>query len=162
MPQNKSTDRFVVLVSLLVAMLLRIVPLPKEWFVFNPDWVLLFMIYWAIAIPERVGVWHAWFSGLLCDVLTGRLMGQHALAYSIIVFVCVKLHLRLRSYALYYQAVAVLPLLLVSQLVVLLTQNIKAASAVDVVYWMPSLMGALIWPVIFKSLRLVRRHYKIT
>jgi len=161
MPQNKSSAGLVVLASLLVAMLLRIIPLPKELFFYNPDWVLLFLMYWAIAIPERIGVWHAWFIGLLSDVLTGRLMGQHALAYSVVVFVCVKLHLRWRSLPLSQQAVSVLLLLLVSQLLVFLTQGIKGITSVGIAYWLPSLAGALVWPAIFKSLRWVRRHYHI-
>ena len=65
MPPNKATLSLVVLASLLLAMVLRIIPLPKEWFVYNPDWVLLFLIYWAMAVPERVGLGYAWCVGLL-------------------------------------------------------------------------------------------------
>jgi len=129
MPPNEATTRMVVLASLLLAMVLRIIPLPMEWFVYNPDWILLFLIYWAMAIPERVGVGYAWCLGLLSDVLTGRMLGQHALAYSVVVFVCVKGHRRLRSYPLYQQSLLVLLLLLANQLLIFWTQNIKAAGA---------------------------------
>ena len=159
MPPNKATPRLVVLASLLLAMVLRIIPLPKEWFIYNPDWVLLFLIYWAMAVPERVGLGYAWCVGLLVDVLTGRMLGQHALAYSVVIFMCVKLHSRWRPYPPYLQAFSVLLLLLVGQLLIFCTQNIKAASSVSIIYWLPSLVGALLWPAILLALRRVRRHY---
>jgi len=161
MLQSKVATKLVVLASLLVAMVLRILPLPKEWFVYNPDWVLLFLIYWAIAIPERVGVGHAWCVGVSSDVLTGRMLGQHALAYSVVAFVCVKLHTRLRAYPLYQQVLPVFLLLLVNQLLIFWTQNIKGAHSTELIHWSPSLAGALVWPAIFTTLRRVRRYYNI-
>ena len=60
------------------AFMLAIMPLP-DWAVeFRPDWVTLVLIYWAMAVPTRVGVTVAWFAGLLLDVSYGTLMGQHA------------------------------------------------------------------------------------
>ena len=161
MSKNEMAFRLAVLASLLLGMVLRIMPLQRELFVYNPDWVLLFLIYWALAIPERVGLGYAWCMGLLVDALTGRTLGQHALAYSVIVFISVKLHSRLRSYPLYQQGVLIFMLLLVNQLLVFLTQNGKSAGAIGMVYWLPSLVGALVWPVVFLTLRRVRRRFPI-
>lgn len=151
----------VIFVSLSLAMILRIVPLPQPVFFFNPDWVLLFLIYWTMAVPERVGVGYAWCAGLFVDVLTGRMLGQHALAYAVVAYLSVKWHRQLRLYPVYQQTLSVLLLLLLSQLLVFWTQNIKAASAIGLGYWLPSLAGALVWPVILWVLRYVRRHYRI-
>ena len=161
MSKNEMAFRLAVLASLLVGMVLRIMPLHRELFVYNPDWVLLFLIYWALAIPERVGLGYAWCMGLLVDALTGRTLGQHALAYSVIVFISVKLHSRLRSYPLYQQGILIFMLLLVSQLLVFLTQNGKSAGTIGMVYWLPSFVGALVWPVVFLTLRRVRRRFPI-
>ncbi len=161
MSKNETAVRLAVLASLLGGMVLRIMPLPRELFVYNPDWVLLFLIYWALAIPERVGVGYAWCTGLLGDALTGRMLGQHALAYSVVVYISVKLHSRLRSYPLYQQGLVIFLLLLVNQLLVFWTQNGKAAGTIGLVYWLPSLVGALVWPVVFLTLRSVRRRYHI-
>ena len=161
MLQNRTATRLVVLASLLSAMILRIMPLPAELFIYNPDWMLLFLIYWAIAIPERVGVGYAWAMGLLSDVLTGRMLGQHALAYSVVIFACVKLHNRLRAYPLFQQTISVLLLLLISQILISWTQNIKSAIPFGFIYWLPSVVGALVWPAILPLLRLVRRAYNI-
>ncbi len=162
MPPNKVTTPLVVLASLLVAMVLRILPWPVEWFVYNPDWMLLILIYWAMAIPDRVGVGYAWCLGLLGDVLTGRMLGQHALAYSVVVFICVKWHVRFRAYPVYQQTLFVFLLLLFDQLLIFLTQNNKAASSLGIVYWLPPVVGALLWPTILPALRQVRWHFHIS
>lgn len=161
MPHNKTIVRLVVLASFALAMILRIIPLPPEWFVYNPDWVLLFLIYWAIAIPERVGVGYAWCVGLFCDVLTARMLGQHALAYAVVAYLCARLYRQLRLYPVYQQMFSVLLLLLLDQLLIFWTQHIKTASAVDWIYWQAAFVGALVWPSILFSLRWLRRRYHI-
>ena len=161
MLQNRAITLLVVLASLLLAMILRIIPIPHWLFVYNPDWVLLFLIYWSIAVPERVGVGYAWVTGLFCDALTGRLLGQQALAYSVVAFISVKMHLRLRSYSVYQQALSVMLLLLLDQFILYWTQKIKSENSLDLAYWSPSFSGAAVWPVIFLLLRRLRRHYHI-
>ncbi len=161
MEQNKSVAALVVLASVVVAMILCIIPLPKELFLYNPDWVLLFLIYWTMAIPERVGVAYAWCVGLFCDVLTGRMLGQHPLAYAVVAYICVRLYRSLRLYPMSQQAFSVLLLLLLNQALIFWTQNIKAASSIGMAYWFPSFVGALVWPAVFLILRWVRRYYHI-
>ena len=77
------------MVSLIIAMGLRILPLPDGVAVFNPDWVALIIIYWCLVLPERFGVGWAWITGLFTDILTGRLLGQNAMCYCIIAFISV-------------------------------------------------------------------------
>lgn len=161
MQRNRLRTTLVVTASLLLAMVLRILPLPHGWFLFNPDWVLLFLIYWNLALPDRVGVGFAWCTGILADLLTGRMLGQHALTYAVVAYISVREHRRLRLYPLYQQALMVLLLLMLSQLLIFWTQNIKDHNAVDASYWLPSLAGAILWPAIFVTLRHVRRRFKI-
>jgi rod shape-determining protein MreD len=161
MPHHNASTFWVVCGSLLVAMVLRILPMPPAWFVYNPDWVLLFVIYWVLAIPDRVGVGYAWCAGLLCDVLTSRMLGQHGLAYAVVAYLCIKLHRQLRLYPVYQQIFPVLSMLLLAQLLIFWTQNIRAASSMGWSYWLPAFSGALLWPAIFLVLRWLRRSYHI-
>jgi len=147
--------------SLVVAMALRILPLPHEGFILNPDWIALVLIYWTMALPERVGVATAWLTGLFADVLTGRMLGQHAVAYSVIAYLSLRWYRRLRLYPLPQQSLWVLMFLLISQVLVYWTQNIKNADTLTLAYWLPPLAGALAWPVVRVLLRRVRRYYKI-
>ena len=61
----------VILVTFIAALLLTIIPLPDWARYLRPDWVGLVLIYWCLALPERVGVSTGWFMGLLVDLLTG-------------------------------------------------------------------------------------------
>ena len=81
MPLNNTIGFFRILLTLVLAMCLRIAPLSGDLALLSPDWVLLVLIYWALYLPERVGIVHAWIFGLLTDVLLGRMLGQYALAY---------------------------------------------------------------------------------
>jgi rod shape-determining protein MreD len=116
MQMNNYVGFFRVMLTLVLAMSLRIAPWPGEMAALNPDWVLLVLIYWSLAIPERVGIFHAWTFGLLTDVLTGRLLGQYALAYSLVIYICLKLHKRLRQFPLLQQGLFIFFCLLLSQL----------------------------------------------
>jgi rod shape-determining protein MreD len=71
---------FIILLSFAVAMLLTIIPIPDALRVLRPDWVALTLIFWCLALPYRIGVVSGFFAGLFLDVLTGTLLGQHALA----------------------------------------------------------------------------------
>ena len=126
---NNYAGFFRIIISLILAMCLRIAPWPGDMAAFNPDWVLLFLIYWALAQPEHVGIFHAWVFGILVDVLTGRLLGQYALAYSIIVYICLKLHKRLRQFPFFQQGLFVFFCLLLSQLLLFLQLRRSLESA---------------------------------
>ncbi|MGI9210895.1 MAG: rod shape-determining protein MreD [Methylococcaceae bacterium] len=162
MPHIKLRVFGVVSVSLILAMCLRVIPWPKPWFFANPDWVALVLLYWTMAIPDRVGLGTVWVVGLMTDVLTGRIMGQHALAYSVSAYFGLKLYQRLRLYPLPQQSLWILLFLLVNQLLVLWTQKLAYLHLIDWTYWLPALTGAIVWPMILTLLRRVRRYFGIT
>lgn len=151
----------IIFLSLTVALLLTIVPLPEDLRLLRPDWVLLVLIYWAMALPHRVGVGIGWIMGLINDVLTGMLLGQHALAYCLVIFLTLKLHQRLRLYPLWQQAQSVLVLLALGQLLLLWINGMIGRPIHTWLYWAPSLLGALLWPVLFVLLRGLRRAFRV-
>ena len=89
-----------VVVSIVVAMMLTMMPLPDAVAAFRPDWVALMMILWAMAVPRAYGVGVAWIVGIFLDVAQGTLLGQHALALVAITFVTVKSNLLMRVFPL--------------------------------------------------------------
>ena len=80
---------WVIALTFVVAMVLAIVHLPDsvpvELGYLRPEWVVLVLIYWVIALPRRVGILVAWSVGLIVDVLLGSLLGQHGIAFIIVV-----------------------------------------------------------------------------
>ena len=108
----------VIYASIVVALILMILPLPDWAQIYRPNWVALVLIYWSMALPKRVGLWFAFFSGIVLDTSLGTLLGQHAMALVIIVFLNLNFHQRIRVLALAQQAIYVFVLLLVNQGVV--------------------------------------------
>lgn len=66
----------IIIFILLIALVASITPLPLGIDAFRPDWVLVVLIYWCLALPTKVNVISAWFMGLLLDVLLGSVLGD--------------------------------------------------------------------------------------
>ena len=161
MQMNNTVGFFRILLTLVGAMCLRIAPWPGEMAAYNPDWVLLVLIYWSLAIPDRVGIFHAWTFGLLTDVLTGRLLGQYALAYSLVIYICLKLHKRLRQFPLLQQGLFIFFCLLLSQLLLFFIKNLQHPAQLHASFWLPVFTGTLCWPLVHGALRFVRLTRRI-
>ena len=145
-----------VTLTILIAMCLRIAPWSHSLELFNPDWVLLALIYWSIALPERIGIFYAWTYGLLTDVLTGQSFGQYALAYSLVIYACLKFHKRLRQYALLQQAAFIFCCLLSSQLLFFFIKNLHHPIQLTTDFWLPIFTGTVCWPLVYTVLRYAR------
>ncbi|MGZ5026558.1 MAG: rod shape-determining protein MreD [Methylobacter sp.] len=149
-----------IILTIIMAMCLRIVPWPGFLININPDWVLLVLIYWAIAVPERIGIFHAWTVGLLTDVLTGRVFGQYALAYILIIYFCLILHKRLRQFPLPQQGLFIFFCLLFSQMLLFWLKNIQQPAELHTSFWLPVFVGTLCWPLIYITLRRIRLSHR--
>lgn len=141
-----------------VALILTLMPFPVWAEPFRPDWVGLVLIYWCLAIPERVSVGTGWLLGFLQDVLYGSLLGSNAIGKTIIAYLAVRLHLQLRMFPRWQQAAAVFGLLIANQLLVLWIHGAIGQAPETFSYWTPSLVGALLWPWLFIILRDLRRR----
>lgn len=154
----ETRGRLTILITFVVAVVLSVMPGPTWAQPFVPDWVALTLIYWCMATPQRVSVGTGWVLGLVMDVLYGSLLGQHALAKSVIAFITVKLHPQLRMFPRWQQAVSVLVLLAINQLIVIWIRGATDDAPGTVIYWTPSVVGMLIWPWLFVILRDLRRR----
>ena len=144
--------------TFLVAYLLALLPGPEWADQFRPNWVGLVLIYWCIAAPRRVGTGTGWLVGIILDLLYGSLLGQHALAMAVIAFIAHKLHLQIRMFPGWQQAATVLVLLVINQLLVLWVKGVIGETATLWPYWTSSIVGMVIWPLVFVILRDIRRR----
>jgi rod shape-determining protein MreD len=142
--------------TIAVAMILRVMSVSPILDQLNPDWIALVLVYWTMAFPERFGVFTACFVGLLTDVLTGRLLGQYALIYSLIAYFSVKEHRRLRQFPLLQQSLFVFYFLLLAKIIVFGMESLQAGNRLSLSFWYPVFSGILAWPVVFWLLRYLR------
>lgn len=157
-PEN---GRLAILITLCVAMLLMILPMPEWARPFRPQWVTLVLLYWAIALPHRIGVGSGFIVGIVLDVLTGTLLGQHALGLSIVIFIAIQLHQRIRVFPFWQQSLGILILLVIEHLLALWVTGATRGVTPGLAYWAVPLIGALLWPWVFVTLRKTRRHFKV-
>ncbi len=152
----------IIIFSFIVALLLTTIPLPDGLRPYRPDWVGLVLIYWCLAVPDRVNVGYGWVTGLLMDVLTGTLLGQHALSLTLMAYLTVKLHQRIRLYPMWQQSLTVLLLLTLHQLLTMWVHGITGQPSHGWFYWLPSFIGMALWPFVYQFLRTLRRQFSVS
>ncbi|MEE4378299.1 MAG: rod shape-determining protein MreD [Candidatus Competibacteraceae bacterium] len=151
----------IILLSFIVAFLLTIIPLPLWVDRFRPDWLGLVLIYWCMAVPQRVGIGTGWLMGLFLDAAQGTLLGQHALALAVVAFLTLKTYRRIRVLPLWQQSFSVLVFLGLNQLLVFWINGVIGYPPRDFWYLGPALGGMLFWPWVFVILRDLRRRFHI-
>jgi rod shape-determining protein MreD len=145
--------------TIIFAFMLTILPLPEWAQPFRPDWVTLVLLYWVMAIPASIGVTIAWALGLLLDVSHGAILGQHALGLVLVTYIVHSQHQRMRLSSLLQQSIVIFFLLILKQLMVLWVSGIIGQAPSLGLYFVPSLVGALLWPWIYIILRDLRRKF---
>jgi rod shape-determining protein MreD len=154
-----SSNLKVASLTIFVAFMLTIIPLPDWAIEFRPDWVTLVIIYWAMALPGRAGVTIAWLAGLMLDVSHGAILGQNALGLVLVIYIVHLQHQRLRVASLVQQAIVIFFLLLLKQLIVLWVSGIVGHAPDTWLFFMPCVSGALLWPWIYIIMRDLRRKF---
>jgi len=101
--------------TLLTALVLNLVPLGRH--PAAPDLLALALVFWNVHQVRRVSVGVAFMFGLVMDVHDGAILGQHALAYTLLGFVATTIHRRLLWFTLPSQALQILPLFVAAHLV---------------------------------------------
>lgn len=152
---------WVILVSLAVALFLTVVPMPDWGDDLRPQWVAMALIYWNLALPTRIGVFWAWGTGLVLDVTSGTVLGQHALSLSVVAWLAVELHQRIRVFPPVQQAVSVWILLLLERLLSMWVLGATGQPTPTLWFWMPTFVGMFLWPWVFIVLRDLRRHFAV-
>lgn len=132
-----------ILTSLLVALIFNF--LPTSAWPWMPDWVALLLIFWSIREPRRVGMGTGFILGLTMDVADTSLLGQHALAYVMASYAASSLSRRILWFPLGQQALHILPLLLVVQLVQFAVRFMPGAEFPGLSYFVGPFFGALLW-----------------
>ena len=134
-----------VAVTLLIAFAINLVPLGRT--PLMPDFVALVLVFWNVHQSRRVGVGLAFFFGLVMDVHDGAVLGQHALAYTLLSFFAITIHRRLLWFTVPSQAVQILPLFLAAHAVSLVVRMIAGGMFPGWQVLLAPVFEALLWPI---------------
>jgi rod shape-determining protein MreD len=149
----RASNIWLVWLTFAVALLLSVASLPKFMELGRPLWLALFLTYWVLAVPHRVGMTTAWCLGLLADVLNGSLLGQNALILTLITFLVLTLHQRLRMFPMWQQSMVLLVVFGLAQLVQLWLNALTGSRPPTLTFVLPALISALLWPWVCAILR---------
>lgn len=132
--------------SLLVAFAISLVPLGR--LPAQPDVLALVLVFWNVHQPRRVGLGVAFLFGLMIDVHAGAVMGQHALAYTLLSFFAIMIHRRLLWFDLLTQALHILPLFLAAHAVSLAVRMLVGGMFPGWELLLAPVFESLLWPVV--------------
>jgi len=131
--------------TLLAALAFDMMPLGRQ--PAMPDLLALALVFWNVHQSRRVGVGLAFAFGLVMDVHDGAVLGQHALAYTLLSFFAVTIHRRLLWFSVPSQAVQILPLFIAAHAVSLLVRLLAGGMFPGWQILLAPLFEALLWPL---------------
>jgi rod shape-determining protein MreD len=131
--------------SLAFALVLNFLPWGQRFWV--PDFVALVLVFWNTHHPRKVGIGVAFLMGVLVDVNDATLLGQHALAYTLLSYGAIMAHRRVLWFSLITQAVHVMPLFVIAQVVSLAVRFVGDGSLPNPLVLIESLVTASLWPL---------------
>jgi rod shape-determining protein MreD len=134
------------LLSALVALILAVLPLPPWLDVVRPAFLVLMVLWWSVNAPRTGGLAIGFVAGLVLDIFQGPVLGEHALALSLITYIAVREHQRIRSKPAIQQALIVFPLLILYEVVLFMIDGWTGHPGTSPLRWVHTVTGALIWP----------------
>lgn len=150
-----------VFMTIVVALILTMMPLPDSISAFRPDWVALIIVFWAMSVPRSYSVGAAFIAGIFVDVAQGTLLGQYALALVVITYVTAKSHLLMRVFPLLQLTATIFALLALYQFLLFWINGVAGVDAPAVSYWGPVITGTLIWPLLYSLMTGVRYRVQL-
>ena len=154
--RSSRESRRLIFLTIMAAVLFSLIPVPGVLWPFKPYLVALVVIYWSLETQDTISLGLAFLIGLVLDILSGSLMGLHALSLVIMVFLVQHFRSRLRFFPPWQQALSVLALLVNDRIILIWITVLLGEPLPTWEYWLPPLIGMALWPWLFLLLDWVR------
>lgn len=148
-----------ILITILLSLFVSLITLPLGYY--SPEWILLVLIYWAIAIPSINKLFLAFLLGFLVDVVLGQVLGISSLFYTILIYIVLRLYNSLRYMTIAQQSFVIFFLIIIKQHLLIWAYIIIGRTIEYQAILVGSFLSALLWPLVFFALRYVRRKFNI-
>ncbi len=149
-------------ISVLLALLLDIYPLPLEYRLLRPQFTLLVVIYWLFVMPQSASMLALLALGLVQDMLLGVPLGQHPLMLLPVAWLCLRSYRRVRHFSRWQEMLWVWLLVTVALLMGYWVQSLAGVSFRGLDLLLPALTSATLWPLVALLLDWWRRRYRIS
>lgn len=139
--------------SFFVAFLLVALPLPQALSYWRPELVTMVLVFWVLNEPGKVGVWTAFLLGLLLDVLMATTFGVYPMMLAVVAYLTRLSYRWVKVFSLWQTGGLVFALVLVSLIVKRILLGVLGSGPDSLLFWVPALTSALVWPTVMLSLR---------
>lgn len=137
---------FKLFIAFIATLVLSILPMPELVAVFRPPWVLLLALYVEYFLPGTLHLLPLLLIGLVLDVLLSTVIGEHAFALLLVMWVASTRSRRFRFFSMVQQICAVGVFCFLYQAII---TGIDAMLAFNYSLIMPvasALLGMITWP----------------
>ncbi|MDT9587247.1 MAG: rod shape-determining protein MreD [Candidatus Arsenophonus melophagi] len=153
--------KWIIWMSIFIAIILEQIPWPDQFMYYRPTWLALILIYWVMALPHRVSIGIGFFLGILMDSIQSSALGVHALAYSIISYLVSYKHQIFRNVALWQQSLIISVLSVLMNFIIFLAEFFESLALFHPAIFWNCLINSILWPWMFLFLRKVRRQFLV-
>lgn len=133
--------------TLLVGLVFQLYPWSNSGVIIRPDFLLVIALYWLLQAPYHCNIGWVWFAGLLVDLATGSLLGQHALTFSITAFLGLIYQRRLVLFNRWQLYLYLLFLFSVQRVLIMLLKLFAGGETPDWTYGLPVISDLILWQI---------------
>ncbi|SDK74072.1 rod shape-determining protein MreD [Methylophilus rhizosphaerae] len=133
--------------TLLAGLVIQLYPWSNTGLILRPDFLLVIAVYWLLQAPYHCNIGWVWFAGLLVDLATGSLLGQHALSFSITAFLGLIYQRRLVLFNAWQLYLYVIFLFAAQRVLILLLKLFAGSELPDWTYGLPIISDLILWQI---------------
>lgn len=158
MRENPIFQILVLTTIFVIAFILEIMPWPIGYQGLRPTWIVLVLIYWALALPDKVSVGTAFIAGIIWDLILGSILGVHALVLSITIYFVAKHHSILRNLSLWLQSLLVIGYIVLIRCFIFTIEYLLHSAQFNEQEILGAIISGVLWPWVFLLMRQIRRQ----
>lgn len=137
-----------VVITFVLALILELIALPDRLLFLRPEWLVMTVIYWLLRRPDKLGIACGFGTGIVMDVLTGTYFGIHALSMSLICYLVLGMHKRLKMFPVIQQALIVFLITGIQLMIVYMLRLMLSVTDNGLEYLWQALISAAFWPFV--------------
>ena len=149
----------IILITIILGLFISLITLPLGYYA--PEWMLLVITYWAIALPSNNKLFLAFLIGIIVDIVYGQVLGISSLFYVLLIYIILRLYNSLRYMTIAQQAVVLFIFIFLKQHLLVWAYFIIDRNIDYQALLVGSIVTASIWPLIYYALRFTRRKFNI-
>ncbi len=147
--------------TMLVGLVFQLYPWSSSGVIIRPDFLMVIALYWLLQAPYHCNVGWVWFAGLLVDLSTGSLLGQHAFTFAVTAFLGLLYQRRLVLFNRWQLYLYVVALFGVQRLLILLLKLFAGSEMPDWTYSLPVISDLLLWQIMIMAFGELTRPKKL-